>query len=149
MFSQMNAVISLETYFGIDTLDLQAAADFIGAKPMSGFPRLDIDTSKIFPTDEGKLVNVEIAIVTNFINFERLYLFDSATDDPRFECSSGCIVGFLFQRPSTADPVTGDVLTYSKTAGFTFPLYPIKVDSLTGEPLATVAREILKFFGEL
>lgn len=144
----------LQTYFGVDAFDVKAESDFQMARPVPGYPALMPDSSKLGEADnlfgrEGKMSKVGIVSATDFTHFETLYLFDSATNDPNFECSSGCMVGFRFKRPFKADPVTGDTVEFSRTTGFTFPLYPIKVDPGTGEPMTTVAREILEFFGEL
>jgi hypothetical protein len=148
IFSFLNDAITLEDYFGIDDMKNQASADFIGAIPVPGYPRLDVDSTKMLPADNGKLSKVEAASASDFTNLERLYRFDSATDDPNFECSSGCMVGFRYTLPSTADPVTGDTLSFSRIVGFTFPLYALEVDGNNGVPVAGVVKSILQFFEE-
>jgi hypothetical protein len=144
---------NMETYFGVESFKIQEKSDFLGTKPVSNYPVLLPDSLKLGDSDalfgkEGKMSKVAVVTAADFTHFETLYLFDSATNDPNFECSGGCIVGFHYMFPSTADPVTGDTLSFSRTAGFTFPLYPLEVDS-SGQPVATVLGEILLLFGEL
>jgi hypothetical protein len=119
-----------EEYLNFTDFSNQPTNDFIGADGILGYPTLDVDSNKVFPPDSGNLNDVSIFSPIN--PSEVIYLFNSASGDTQFHDQPTALC--------RSDSI--------RVAAFGFPLYPMVIDSTSGEPLATMTRMVLECLGE-
>ena len=117
----------LKTYGGVDSFFVNESADFIGAMGLSGYPDLEVDSSKVLGPWNGAIPNVSVCYLDT--SSQAIYGYDSRTDSVDFEGKPCAFARF------------GNDYNF---VGFWFPLYPMKEDSAV-----QAGRDILEDFGEV